>query len=278
MIRSGRANNGAIELAWELWNDEGEPLLLVNGLGSPMVAYQAGFMDTIAARGFSVARFDNRDVGKSSRCPGDHPTAANYTVVDQATDAVAVMDAVGWETCHVLGQSMGGMIAQQLAIDVPERLRTMTSLMSSTGKGGVGRSTPEAMKALMTRPPEDRDGWIAHRLETEKIWASTASDPEWSLQKAAELYDYGVDADGTARQYKALSGSVRDEALANVELPVLVMHGAVDTLIGPDAGRHTAAVIPGAKYVEIEGMGHDLHPAHWDRLADEVRSFVDSIG
>lgn len=277
MIRSGRAENGSVELAWELWNDEGDPLLLVNGLGSPMVAYQAGFMDALAAQGFSVARFDNRDVGKSSRCPGDHPTAANYTVADQATDAVAVMDAIGWDTCHVLGQSMGGMIAQQLAIDVPQRLRSMTSLMSRTGKGGFGKPTPEAMDALLTRPPEDREGWIAHRLETEKIWASTAHDPEWSLQKAEELYDYGIDPDGTARQYKALAGSVRDDELAKVNLPVLVMHGSVDTLIAPDGGRHTAEVIPGAAYVEIEGMGHDLHPVHWTRLVTEVRSFVDAI-
>ncbi len=277
MIRSGRAANGSVELAWELWNEEGDPLLLINGLGSPMVAYQAGFMDVVAAKGFSVARFDNRDIGQSSRCPGEHPTAASYTVADQATDAVAVMDALGWETCHVFGQSMGGMIAQQLAIDVPERLRSMTSLMSSTGKGGYGKPTAEAMTALMTRPPDDRDGWIAHRLETEKIWASTTADPAWSLQKAEELYDYGIDPDGTARQYKALAGSVRDDALAAVDLPVLVMHGSVDTLIAPDGGQHTAEVIPGARFVEIEGMGHDLHPVYWDRLATEVRSFVDQI-
>ncbi len=278
MIRSGRAKNGDVELAWEQWNEQGDPLLLVNGLGSPCVAYQIGFLEALAERGFAVARFDNRDVGESSRCPGAYPTEATYAVADMARDATAVLDDLGWETSHVFGQSMGGMIVQQMAIDVPERLRSVTSLMSSTGQRGVGKPTAEAMSALMERAPDDRDAWIEHRLRTEKIWASNVElDPAWSKQKAEELFEYGIDADGTARQYKALAGDVRDAGLAQVNLPFLVMHGSADTLINPDGGRHTASVVPGADYVEIQDMGHDLPPMFWDRLANEQRQFVDAI-
>ncbi len=271
------ADNGAVRLWWQHF--EGRPgsipLLLINGLGSPSVAYQRGFVEHLLEAGFDVVRFDNRDLGRSTRLQsvGGDP---GYTTVDMAADAVAVLDAVGWERAVVFGQSMGGMIAQQLAIDHPERVGHLVSLMSSTGNRSVGRPSESARDGLLAVPPSDREGWIAHRVRTERFWASPAFwDPDWVAAKGAELYDHGIDPAGTARQYRAIMASpVRDEALGSLRVPTLVLHGSADTLIDPSGGRHTAACIPGARYVEIDGMGHDLPPGLWARLAAEVAAFV----
>lgn len=278
------ARNRAVELAWTVDGPaDGAPLLLINGLGSPHVAYEPGFVAALTGRGFRVVRFDNRDVGRSSRCPrppGTPANAAPYALADMAADALAVLDAVGWAAgVHVFGQSMGGMIAQQVAIMAPGRVASLTSLMSSTGERGVGRPSPEVMAALTESAPADRNGWLANRVRTERLWASPALwDEVWVRAKGAALYDYGVDPDGTARQYRAVAAAPsRDAELARLAVPTLVIHGSADTLVTPEAGRHTAAVIPGARYVEIEGMGHDLPPGWWDRLADEVAAFTASL-
>lgn len=277
------ARNGAVELAWTMDGpDDGAPLLLVNGLGSPHVAYEPGFVAALTGRGFRVVRFDNRDVGRSSRCPrqpGAPADAPPYTIADMAADALAVLDAVGWPRTHLFGQSMGGMIAQQVAITAPERLVSLTSLMSATGERGSSRPSAEVMAALTESAPVDREGWLAHRVRTERLWASPALwDEAWVLAKGAALFDYGVDSQGTARQYRAVAAAPsRDAALARLPVPTLVIHGSADTLVTPGAGRHTAEVIPGARYVEIEGMGHDLPPGWWDRLATELAAFTASL-
>ena len=265
-------------LHWELHEPATAPaearrLLLINGLGSPMVAYEQGFLDELTGRGFSVIRFDNRDIGKSPRFP------EGYDLADMVEDTIDVLDAAGWAEAHVLGQSMGGMIAQQLAIDAPERVTTLTSLMSATGEPGFGRSTDEARAALITPAPADPEGWLANRLETEKIWCSPELwDVAWVESKARAMIAHGVDPAGTARQYRAAAGAgSRDVGLAQLDIPALVMHGSADTLITPSAGQHTAEVIPGARYVEIDGMGHDLPPALWSRLATEVDEFISSL-
>ncbi len=280
MFRSGRALNDVgsrpVELGWEQFNSDGAPLLLINGLGSPRVAYEVGFLELLAEAGFAVARFDNRDLGESTRCPGDqHATQQTYELADMARDAAAVLDDLGWADAHVLGQSMGGMIAQQLAIDSPDRMRSMTSLMSSTGAKGFGRPSKEVLAALLATAPDEREAWLDHRVKTEKLWASPAVwDPELTRAKGELLFDHGVDSDGTARQYRAVADNSRDEALATIDVKTLVLHGSADTLLDPSGGRHTADVIPGARYVEIEGMGHDLHPHFWQRLTDEVATFA----
>lgn len=262
------------------WERQGENdradrrLLLINGLGSPMVAFEQGFIDQLMERGLTVIRFDNRDVGKSPR----HPEG--YTLADMVDDTVGVLDAAGWESAHVLGQSMGGMIAQQLAVAAPERVRSLTSLMSTTGNPSFGRATDEARDALLAPAPADPDRWLANRLETEQIWCSPDLwDPAWVESKARALLAHGIDVAGSARQYRAVAGAGnRDEALASLVVPTLVVHGSADTLITPSGGRHTAEVIPGARYVEIEGMGHDLPPGLWPRIVDEVAAFVGSLG
>lgn len=252
---------------------EDRRILLINGLGSPMVSYEQGFLDELTDRGYSVIRFDNRDVGQSPR----HPEG--YDLADMVEDTIEVLDAAGWSSAHVFGQSMGGMIAQQLTIDAPNRVSSLTSLMSGTGNPGFGRSTEEAKVALLTPAPADPEGWLANRLETEKLWCSPEHwDPAWVESKARAMLAHGVDPAGAARQYRAAAGGGnRDEALGLVTTPTLVLHGSADTLITPSGGQHTAEVIPGARYVEIEGMGHDLPPGLWGRLATEADTFISAL-
>lgn len=294
MVQSGTASNGLVELFWTvdepasvaqdsapagLESVEAKRLLLVNGLGSPLVAFETGFVELFCAAGFSVARFDNRDVGKSSRI--DVPPAASppYSIGDMAADAVAVLDEIGWSSAHVLGQSMGGMIAQQIAISYPERVESLIPVMTASGERGFGRATEEATAALLRPAPDDPVQWLEHRLETEQIWASPEHwSPEWVKAKGQALIDHGVDRKGTVRQYRAIAAAgSRDQELASLRTPTVVIHGSADTLIQPDGGRHLADVIPGASYVEINGMGHDLPPALWGRVVDEVCEFVQRV-
>ena len=267
MITEGTARNGEIELPWIRTTDGGsEPLLLVNGLSSPRVAYEDGFVAELNQRGFDVVRYDNRDAGRATSTNG------GYLLADMAADAVAVLDDVGWETAHVFGMSMGGMIVQQLGIDHPHRFRTLTSLMSSTGNPEYGTASRAAREALVTPAPLDRESWLAHRVATEHIWASPA---EWSEEssraKGALQYDYGVQPAQTMHQYNAIMQSPpREDALRAVELPTLVLHGSEDTLIHPSGGQRTAEVMPNATYVELDGMGHDLPAAYWATIAGHV--------
>ncbi|MEZ5377795.1 MAG: alpha/beta hydrolase [Acidimicrobiales bacterium] len=277
-VAGAYARNGDVELWYQhfVGGDGATPLLLINGLGSPSVAYQKGFVDELLAVGFDVVRFDNRDLGRSSRITASSPTEPGYRLADMARDAVAVLDAVGWDRAVVFGQSMGGMIAQQLAIDHPERLLALVSLMSSTGNRSVGHPSASAKAGLLSVPPNDRAGWLDHRVETERYWASPALwDPAWVRAKGEAMFDHGIDPKGTARQYRAvLASPMRDAELGAVRAPTLVLHGSADTLIDPSGGRHTAACVAGARYVEIDGMGHDLPPALWSRLAAEAATLI----
>ncbi len=263
------AVNGDIQLAWDR-QGAGQPLLLINGLGSPRIAFEQGFVDLLVGAGFEVVRFDNRDVGHSSRA------TAPYALADQAADAVAVLDAAGWPRAHVFGQSMGGMIAQTVAVVAPARVITLTSLMSTTGNRTVGRPTAEALESLLVSPPADPEGWLANRLVTEKIWCSPAHwDPTWVEAKGRAMIAHGVDPAGSVRQFRAVvAGGERDADLAALEMPTLVLHGSADTLVDPSGGRHTAELISDSRHVEIDGMGHDLAPAFWSRIVAELSGFV----
>jgi pimeloyl-ACP methyl ester carboxylesterase len=253
---------------------------LINGLGSPLVAFEAGFVDRLVGRGLAVVRFDNRDVGRSDRVERGPPGAPTpYTLGDMAGDAVAVLDAVGWGSAHVLGQSMGGMIAQQLAIEHPDRVRSLLPVMTSSGRPGFGRPTESAMEALLRPAPLERGAWLEHRVATERVWASPGhwSEP-WLRAKGEAMWEHGVDSRGSLRQFRAVrAAGSRDDALAGLSVPTLVIHGSADTLIAPDGGRHLAEVIPGARYAEIDGLGHDLPPGLWAEIVDAVADFVDSV-
>jgi pimeloyl-ACP methyl ester carboxylesterase len=195
-----------------------------------------------------------------------------YTLSDMADDVVAVLDDLGVGQAHVMGLSMGGMILQTLAIEHADRLLSMTSVMSTTGDLDVGQPSAEARRLLFSPSPTDRDGHIARHLENLRAWGSPACyDEEWLSAQAGEAYDRCFHPQGIGRQMMAImaSGS-RTTALGGVRVPALVLHGDADKLVDPSGGRRTAAAIPGARFVLIEGMGHDYPPAHWDRLVELV--------
>jgi pimeloyl-ACP methyl ester carboxylesterase len=215
---------------------------------------------------------DNRDVGLSTKLDG-----IDYSLGDMGDDAIAVLDAVGAQRAHVMGCSMGGMIVQGLAINHGDRLFSMTSVMSRTGEPGYGESSEAALAILMAPPAPSRSDYIDHQVAALHVYGSK---PEWLddnaiRERAAAAYDRCFCPAGIGRQMKAVThdGS-RDERLAKLDLPVLVIHGSRDTLINPSGGRHTAAIIPGARYYEIEGMGHDYPPPVWKEWVSVWSEFV----
>ena len=269
--------NGDVEIYYETFGDPAQPtLLLINGLGSQCINYSADWCELFAARGFQVVRFDNRDVGLSSKLDG-----VDYTLADMADDAVAVLDAVGVDRAHVMGCSMGGMIAQRLAIDHTEYLVSMTSVMSRPGEPGYGESSPAALELLLSPPAPSRSAYIERQVAALHVYGSK---PEWLddeaiRARAASAYDRCFCPEGVARQMRAVArdGS-RAEQLRELDVPTLVIHGSRDTLIDPSGGRRTAELVPGARYVEIEGMGHDYPPAVWAQWVGIWSDFARGVG
>jgi pimeloyl-ACP methyl ester carboxylesterase len=275
----GQAVNGDCTIHYEVFGSSDDPtLLLINGLGSQCVNYEDAWCELFAAEGFQVVRFDNRDVGLSTHY-GDTPVdehGAAYTLRDMALDAVAVLDALEVAQAHVMGLSMGGMIVQQLAIHHRDRLLTATSVMSRTGEPEYGQSTPEAYALLTAAPATDRAGAAERAVAGMDTWGSPAHRDEARTRAIAErAYDRAFDPAGVGRQFRAVgsSGSWADE-LPGVTTPMLVMHGTADTLIDISGGRRTAELVPGARFVEIEGMGHDYPPELWDRWIGEWLAFM----
>lgn len=277
------AHHGDLEISYETFGDPADPaLLLINGLGSQCISYRGEWCEKFAAEGFLVIRFDNRDTGLSTKfghvepdlvsvasaIAEQKPPPVPYTLSDMAADAIAVLDAVGAARAHVMGVSMGGMIVQTLAIEHPERLLSMASVMSTTGDLDVGLPSADALRHLMSPPPADRARYIDRYLEGLRIWGSPACYEEDRLTAfAGEAFDRCFEPKGQARQMMAImaSGS-RSEALRGVRVPALVIHGDADKLVDPSGGRRTAEVIPGARFELLEGMGHDYPPQYWDRL------------
>jgi pimeloyl-ACP methyl ester carboxylesterase len=265
---------------------DGPAVLLVMGLGAQMIAWPPHLIDGLTGAGARVIWFDNRDVGESTwvrdapaigvrellaaASAGSMP-APPYSLADMALDAVGLLDHLQVRTAHVVGMSMGGMIAQRMAIDSPDRVTTLTSVMSTTGARELPGATPEAAQALFAPSPTERTAYIASTRAKRDVIGSPGfpQDEEWLQATIAEGFDRGVNPAGFLRQYHALlADGDRTEALAKVAIPTLVVHGADDPLIPPAAGRATAEAIPGAELVMIEGMGHDLPPAVCDRLVE----------
>ncbi len=281
------ARNGDVQLYYETFGDESkETLLIVNGLGSQCINFDVGLAQRCVDRGFYVIRFDNRDGGLSTQLSDFTPSIADvasavrrgeaanvpYRLSDMASDAVAVLDALQRPHAHVMGMSMGGMIVQQLAIDHPARLRSMTSIMSSTGDPDVGQATQEVAALFYAPPGTDRASVIVNAQAVERLYTSPGQfDLERSAARIGAAFDRCFSPRGVARQLAAVidSGS-RREALRSVRVPALVLHGDADTLIDISGGRRTAQCIPGARFVAIEGMGHDLAPIFWDRIVQLI--------
>jgi len=284
-----RARSNGIELEYETFGRAGDPpLLLVMGLGAQMILWHEEFCAALARRGFHVIRYDNRDVGRSTwladagvpdvpaalaAAGAGRPVDAPYRLGDMAADAAGLLDVLGVEAAHVVGASMGGMIAQSLAIEHPRRLRTLTSIMSTTGHPDLPPARPEAMAILLTPMPTERAAHVERSVRASRTIGSPAyPSEEGELRALAERgFDRGLNPPGVARQLVAIlaSGS-RRAALGAVGAPTLVIHGADDPLVPVEAGRDTAASVPGAELLEIAGMGHDLPRALWPTVVDAI--------
>jgi pimeloyl-ACP methyl ester carboxylesterase len=284
-----RVRANGIEIEYDSFGPaSGRPLLLIMGLGGQMIMWDEGFCEALAERGHYVVRFDNRDVGLSTKfghagvpnvmelmmqtASGRAPSVP-YTLDDMADDAAGLLDALGLETAHVCGASMGGMIAQTLAIRHGSRLRSLTSIMSSTGDPSLPQAKPEAMAVLMAPPPSDRAGSLDAAVRT---WRTIGSpgfpfDEAKIRERAGRLYDRAFYPEGTARQLAAiLAHGSRAERLRSVTAPTLVIHGADDPLVPLAGGQHTAECIPGAELLVIAGMGHDLPDGAWPTLVGAI--------
>lgn len=272
-----RIQANGIEIEYEVTGPQGGvPLLFINGFGSQLTSWPEQFHQSLEAAGLRVIRFDNRDVGLSQKWDGILPdvraaaeaTRAGkkadvpYALADMAADAAALLTALGIDSAHISGCSMGGMIAQLVALNHPEKARSLISIFSTTSDPSLPPATPEAMAALTTpAPATDRDSVIAHSLKGRRAYASTAWPfDEARLGKLIGLnYDRSFYPEGSTRQYAAIMASPpRTERLKGLKLPALVLHGSADALVRPDGGRHTAQCIAGSEYHEIEGWGHDL--------------------
>ncbi|MFG1993142.1 alpha/beta fold hydrolase [Actinoplanes sp. NPDC048988] len=268
-----RANG--IDLRYETVGDPARPaLLLIMGLGAQLIDWPFEFCEGLAARGFHVILFDNRDAGLSTSFDDlGVPTKAPYLLSDMAADTAALLKALDIDKAHVVGASMGGMIAQQLTIDHPELVASLCSIMSTTGDREVGRPTPEAAAALARPPATTRDEIIAGAAATSRVIGSPAypASDEWLHKRAAVKFDRAFNPLGTQRQYAAIIASPdRTSGLRQITAPTLVIHGAADPLIDVSGGRATAAAIPGAELLVIEGMGHDLPQPLWPTIIDAI--------
>nr|WP_168720821.1 alpha/beta hydrolase [Streptomyces sp. SAT1]ANO42683.1 alpha/beta hydrolase [Streptomyces sp. SAT1] len=279
-----------VSLAYETFGDPGDPpVLLVMGFGAQMLAWHEDFCRALADRGRHVIRYDNRDCGLSTKfeehpvdmgefiaavSSGDIPAAlamVPYRLLDMADDGFGLLTALGVERAHVVGASMGGMIAQTMALSCPERVLTLASMMSSTGESAYGQAAPEAQAVLFRPRPADREGYIA-AAEEELVWASKRyGDAAVLRELAADSYDRAYCPAGIGRQLGAmiLSGS-RADALRELRVPTLVIHGLDDTLIDPSGGRRTADLVPGAELLLIPDMGHDRPRELWPELIDAL--------
>jgi pimeloyl-ACP methyl ester carboxylesterase len=280
----------SLNIAWEQRGDPRDPaVLLIMGMGAQLVTWPVGFVDALVTRGLRVVRFDNRDLGHSSHMSDapkpDLPAAlkgdlssASYTLSDMGRDAVGLLDALAIDSAHVVGASMGGGIAQTMAIEHPSRVRSLTSMMFTTGAIGVGQIHPATAQALFGAPPpttrEESIDAVVRRYEI-------VGSPHYPIDKteaamiAGIAYDRDHDQTAFARHSVAtVASGDRTARLRSLDVPTLVIHGLADTLVDPSGGRATAAAIPGAELVLIEGMGHNLPPGLWQRIVEHIDAVV----
>src|ERR1700710_1934577 len=263
-------------------------MLLIMGLGAQMILWDDEFCQQLASRGFRVIRFDNRDIGKSSKLTGGKPlkplellklrflkipVEAPYKLRDMAKDVIGLMDVLGIKSAHLVGASMGGMIAQEVAISFPQRVRSLTSIMSTTGNPKMPPPTREASAMLMAPPPTTKEEYFERFAQPWKILrvGSFPQDEALDRGRAERTFERGLNPAGVGRQLRAIfaSGS-RKERLRAVQAPPLVIPGTVDPLGRPEGGKDTAASIPGAKLLMIEGMGHALPIPKWPQIIDAI--------
>ena len=282
------AKNGDHEICFEEFGSaEDEALLLVNGYRSQMINYDEAFCELLTTHDFRVIRFDNRDVGLSKKTEGPAPEFEwpskpgeraklkgdpPYTVSDMAADGIAILDHLGIDRAHICGMSMGGMIVQVMAINHPDRVLSMTSIMSTTGDPNLrAQATPEALAALGAVPPTDRAEYIEHAVKTGRAISGPLFDPDRARARAERNYDRSFYPQGAAFQMAAvISDGDRTERLARVRCPALVIHGRVDPLVPLAGGEATAKAIERAELLVLDEMGHDLPPKLWPQIASAI--------
>lgn len=280
-----------IELCYQTYGDAGDdPLLLVMGLSAPMTWWNDTLCRQLAAAGFFVIRFDNRDVGRSGRAGGRVRRTdlvrsflgvggrPPYTLSDMALDATGLLDHLGIERAHVVGVSMGGMLVQTLAIEHPDRVASMVSIMSTTGRRTVGWQNPMLFPKLLAPRARTREAYIAGSLVMSRLIGSPGypEDVDAATERAAETWDRGISASGVLRQMLAiLHQPDRTSALRGLRIPTAVIHGTADKMVHLSGGRATAAAIPGCELVVIDQMGHDLPHELYPTYVEVIRRAAD---
>lgn len=264
------------------------PAFLIMGGGAQMIAWPDGFCIELASRGLHLIRFDNRDTGLSTHFTdvpvpdfsavqsGDYSTVS-YTLSDMAADTVGLMDALGFDSVHLVGASMGGMIAQTIAIEYPERVRSLTSMMSTTGDPSVGQPDYTALAGLGAPPSNDRQGFIDWQVRSLKAIGSPKYplDEMVAAENAGRAWDRDHDPLGMLRQSVAvIKSGDRTEKLRSLRIPALVIHGEEDRMVHISGGRATAAAIPGAELVTYEGMGHGIPKQLWPEFAQRIADLI----
>jgi pimeloyl-ACP methyl ester carboxylesterase len=280
-----------VELCYQTFGDpDGDPLLLVMGLGGPMTWWDPEMCRMLAEQGFYVVRFDNRDVGRSSRGGGlvtrrtlvraaaGLPVRPAYSLDDMARDAFGLMNHLGLDSAHLVGVSMGGMIAQLMAISEPHRVRSLTSIMSTTGKRTVGWQHPSLLPTLLASRGPSREAYVQASTAVWQLIGSPGfpQPRERTEDRARETYDRGVSANGVLRQMLAVvTQTNRAARLRSLQAPAMVIHGLADKMVHVSGGRATAAAIPGAELLLIDGMGHDLPPELFETFVGAIRRTAD---
>ena len=275
---------GDVELCFETFGDPSQPaLLLTMGLATQMIGWHEDFCAALADRGFHVIRYDNRDVGRSQSMNGRTPTllqllrrdrrAAAYTLDDMAADGIGLLDHLGIERAHVMGASMGGMIAQTMAARHHDRVLSRVSMMANTGARWSGEPSPRLYPVLLKPAPRDREAYLDHAVWVfSKIGSPGFPPDEADLRGlAGQSYDRGINPAGTGRQLAAIIASGdRTPLLRTISVPTLVIHGKRDRLVPLSGGRATAAAIPGSRRLIVDGMGHDIPRGAWPRMLDAI--------
>jgi pimeloyl-ACP methyl ester carboxylesterase len=288
--KASKVGPAGIDIAYQrLGNPDAPVVLLIMGLAAQLINWPDVFCDALVKSGLQVIRFDNRDSGLSTHLtdapPPDLPavlagdlSSVSYTLSDMAADALGLLDALGLEKAHVVGASMGGAIAQTIAIEHPDRVRSLTSLMSTTGNMSVGQPSPEVLRTVFSGPPATtRDEVIQQRVRAYRAVGSPGypADEREVAEGAGRAYDRSFDPIAIARQAIAtVASGDRTESLRHIAVPTLVIHGLADNMCDVSGGRATAEAIPGSELVLMEGMGHDLAPGLRLQLAERIAEFV----
>lgn len=290
------AKANGIELCYEVFGaSDAEPLILIMGLGAQMIHWDDDFCRELAARGFRVIRFDNRDIGHSTKLTGGKRLGAMellklrifavapeapYKLWDMANDVIGLMDTLGIKAAHIVGASMGGMIAQEVTMLHPDRVLSLTSIMSSTGNPKLPGPTREASAILLAPPPTTKEEYLVRFGQTWKVLrgGSFPLDEAKDLERAERTYARGLNPAGVGRQLRAiLASGNRKDRLQAIKAPTLVIHGTIDPLVKMEAGKDTAASIPGAKLLLIEGMGHALPIPMWPAIVSAIADHAHGV-